>query len=324
MKPPYQLTPRILELVGDCLRLIGRCEGSPSSRPLPRLRRRNRIRTIHGSLTIEGNTLDLDQVTAVLDGKRVAGPARDVKEVTNAIAAYDQLAHLIPHSLESLCRAHELLTNGLVARPGTLRQGAVGIARAGKVMHVAPPASMVHPLLKDLLRYVRKGTDNLLVRSCVFHYELEFIHPFVDGNGRLGRLWQTVILRRQFPLFDHLPVESLVHDRQKAYYAALAKSDAAGQATAFVEFMLAAMRDALEEYAGQLVLTRPSRGDRLEHARSEFGARQFSRQAYQRCLKTVSAPTASRDLQYGVESGMLQRTGDKRTARYCFTRRREC
>jgi Fic family protein len=210
---------------------------------------------------------------------------------------------------------------GLIARPGTLRQGAVGIARRGKITHLAPPVSMVHPLMRDLLRYVRSGADNLLIRSCVFHYELEFIHPFADGNGRLGRLWQTVILRREFPVFEFLPLESLVHDRQKAYYAALAGSDAKGEATPFVEFMLAAMRDALEEYAGRLALIRPSPNDRLEYARTRFGVDVFSRQAYRNCLKTVSAPTASRDLHHGVQSGILTRTGEKRTTRYRFVGR---
>jgi Fic family protein len=209
------------------------------------LRRANRIRTVHASLAVEGNTLDLDEVEAVLDGRQVVGPAREIQGVRNALDAYERMSTWNPQHVEDLCSAHGVLTKGLVDRPGAFRRGAAGIAGGEQIVHVAPPADRVPYLVRSLLGWLAESTFHPLVQGCVFHYELEFIHPFEDGNGRLGRLWQTLILSRWDPLCALLPVEHVVRDRQSAYYAALRQADRVGRSTPFVSFMLGAILDAL-------------------------------------------------------------------------------
>jgi Fic family protein len=209
------------------------------------LRRTNRLRTIQGSLAIEGNTMTLEQVTAVVAGKRVLGSAREVQEVRGAVAAYDQLDAWDPTKREDLLAAHGVLMAGLVDRPDHFRTTAAGIQRSEEVVHVAPPAGQVRALMNDLLAWLKTTGDHPLIAACVFHYEFEFIHPFVDGNGRMGRLWQTLILSRWKPLFALVPVESLIRDQQAGYYAALNESNQAGSSTPFMAFMLQVIHDAL-------------------------------------------------------------------------------
>ncbi|MDQ3047246.1 MAG: Fic family protein, partial [Bacteroidota bacterium] len=190
-------------------------------RPPTELRKKNRIKTIQSSLAIEGNTLSLEQVTAILEDKRVLAPAKDILEVKNAIAAYNRMNTFSPFSTVDICKAHGMLMKGLIQDAGKLRTGNVGIAAGSKVTHVAPKAAMVKGLLKDLLEYAKKDEEVMLIKSCVFHYEFEFIHPFMDGNGRMGRLWQTILLNRYSPIFEFLPVESIIKSKQKQYYQAL-------------------------------------------------------------------------------------------------------
>lgn len=247
-QPPFALTPRVLSLVAEIGERVGRLSAPGSSAPAPpALRRANRLKTIQASLAIEHNSLTLEQVTALLAGKRVLGPPKEIHEVRNAFAAYEAMENWRPWSAKDLLAAHKLIMAGLVGQPGAYRSRGVGIAQGDRVVHLAPPAAGVPGLMKDLLTWL-KGTDaHPLIASCVFHYELEFIHPFEDGNGRMGRLWQTLILSRWKPLLAWVPVETVVRERQPDYYAALAASDKAGSATAFVEFMLAALLQALEE-----------------------------------------------------------------------------
>ncbi len=235
--PPYRITPDILTRVAQIAEAVGRAEASGLSRDL-RLRRINRIRTIQGSLAIEGNILSEEQIATILDGKPVVAPLRDVQEARNAIQAYDRYEQWDAASETDLLSAHETLMRGLLDAPGCYRRGGVAVMGQDRVHHVGPPAGQVPRLMADLLSWIGSTADHPLVTSSVFHYEFEFIHPFEDGNGRLGRLWQTLVLTRWKPLFAHVSVESLVRARQGDYYEAIRRSSADGESTAFVAFML--------------------------------------------------------------------------------------
>ena len=248
--PPYTITPAILSLVAEIAGGLGRIGAISGSGNVPTLRRANRIRSIHASLAIENNTLTLDQVTAVIAGKRVLGPPDEIQEVRNAFATYEAMTDWSPTSSSDLLAAHKLMLRGLADDAGRFRSRAVGIAQGSRVVHLAPPAGRVPGLVKNLLAWLRRTDAHPLIASSVFHYELEFIHPFSDGNGRLGRFWQTLILSRWNPLLAWLPVESVIHDRQADYYRVLAVCDNAGNSTAFIEFLLAALLQALGDATG--------------------------------------------------------------------------
>ncbi len=241
------MTPTIVSLVAEIAGEVGRLSALASMGGVPKLRRENRIRSIHASLAIENNTLSLDQVTAVIEGKRVLGQPREIQEVKNAFAAYEAMAEWNPASLKDLLAAHRLMLEALDDHAGKYRSGAVGIAHGREIVHLAPPADRVSGLMKDLLDWLKRTDTHPLIAGCVFHYELEFIHPFADGNGRMGRLWQTLILSRWNPLFAFLPVETVIHDRQADYYKVLAACDRAGNSTSFIEFLLDALLTALRE-----------------------------------------------------------------------------
>jgi Fic family protein len=243
--PPFDLTPEILAQVREISEGLAQAGALLPAERRIHLRRANRIRTVHASLAVEGNTLRLDEVEALLEGRQVVGPAREIQEVRNALDAYDRMGGWDPFRIEYLCGAHGTLMTGLVDRPGEFRRGAAGIAGGKQIVHVAPPADRVPFLVESLLGWLAEETVHPLVQGCVFHYELEFIHPFVDGNGRLGRLWQTLILSQWDPLCALLPVEHVVRDRQSAYYSALRQSDGVGRSTPFVSFMLGAILEAL-------------------------------------------------------------------------------
>jgi Fic family protein len=215
----------------------------------PQLRRENRIRTIHASLAIENNTLSLEQVTDIIDGKPVIAPPRDIQEVRGAVAVYEKLETWVPHSMKDLLAAHALLMHDLVNNPGKFRAGGVGIFQGSKVVHMAPPADLVYGHLEKLFQWLENTDEHPLIANCVFHYEFEFIHPFDDGNGRMGRLWQTLILSKWKPVLAYMPVETIVRNRQDAYYASLGQADAQGEATVFIEFMIQALHDALAEFS---------------------------------------------------------------------------
>lgn len=246
-QPPFTPTPAMFSHVAGIVELIERWSGRSSVSLSPQLRRENRIRTIQASLAIENNTLSVEQVTAVLDGKQVLGLPREIQEVRNAFAAYDAMAAWQPSSLQDLLAAHRLLMHGLVDNAGNWRTGGVGIYRGEQLVHMPPPASRVPELMRDLLAWLGSTDLHPLLASAVFHYEFEFIHPFEDGNGRMGRLWQTLILSCWRPVLAYLPVETVVRARQGAYYAALSSADRESECSPFVAFMLEALQGALTE-----------------------------------------------------------------------------
>ncbi len=276
------------------------------------------MRTIQASLQIEGNTLTEDQVTAVLEGKRVIAPARDLLEVRNAIACYDKLSRWSPGSAKHLLAAHKVMMSGLVNSPGAWRSKGVGIAKGDVIAHVAPPASRVPGLMNDLLEWVRMDTEvPAPIRAAVCHYEMEFIHPFEDGNGRMGRLWHSLILHQHHSIFAQVPVESAIRDRQTDYYNVLGQCDKAGKSTAFVEFALELTLEALKQVT-DIHQPRMTSAARLAAARLHFRHDTFSRKDYLQYFPGLSQATASRDLHDAVSSRIVTREGDKATARYGF------
>ncbi|MFZ2170681.1 MAG: Fic family protein [Methylococcaceae bacterium] len=244
-QPPYCITANILNSVAEISELLGRWSAGYQGALSPQLRRENRIRTIQASLAIEHNSLSLEQVTAILEGKPVLGLPREIQEVRNAFAAYEQLPHWQATNGEHLLAAHECLMLGLVDNAGQWRSGGVGIFREQELVHMAPPAAQIHRLMTDLLGWLSTTDIHPLIASCVFHYEFEFIHPFSDGNGRLGRLWQTLILSQWRAEMAYLPVESIIREQQSEYYRVLGEADQASDCTVFIEFMLRALAQAL-------------------------------------------------------------------------------
>lgn len=248
-QPPFTITPSILNQVVEIGELLGHW-AAHSGRNSPLLRKENRIRTIQASLAIEHNSLTIGQVTAIMEDKRVLAPEKDIQEVRNAILAYEKLPEWKPWTLKDLLSAHRLLMLGLVDNPGKLRMGDVGVYRGNQLVHMAPPASQINRLIADLLVWLKETELHPLITSSVFHYEFEFIHPFSDGNGRMGRLWQTLILSQWRSELAWLPVETLIHFQQDRYYQILGECDRASDCTAFIEFMLQNMAEALREGIG--------------------------------------------------------------------------
>ncbi len=248
-QPPFTINAEIVALVAEIAETLGRLALRRESSGLLKLRRADRIRTVQGSLAIEGNTLTEEQITAILEGKRVLAPAREIQEARNALLAYERLGSWRSNLLADLLAAHAVLMEGLVDAPGVFRTGGVGIMKGQDIIHLAPPADRVPALMKDLLAWIGSSKDHPLIASSVFHYEFEFIHPFPDGNGRMGRLWQTLMLARWKPLMAFMPVETMIHKNQAEYYAAINQSTAVGDSAAFIAFMLRMIRDAVTETA---------------------------------------------------------------------------
>lgn len=247
-KPPFEITNQIIDYVAEIAELVGRLTVSSPLSTSPTLRRANRIRTIHGSLAIEQNTLSLEQVTAVLNGKYVLAPPKDIAEVKNAYEIYERLDELDPYSVDDLLTAHGIMTRGLVEESGMFRTRPVGVVdKDGHILHFGTLPQYVPDLVTELLNWTKTSEVHMLIRSCVFHYELELIHPFADGNGRVGRLWHTLLLSKWNLAFTWLPVESIIHDRQQEYYKAINASNDAGESTVFIEFMLSAIKASLIE-----------------------------------------------------------------------------
>ncbi|MDE7283393.1 MAG: Fic family protein [Lachnospiraceae bacterium] len=245
--PPFSMTEEITNLVIEIGEQVGRVETYDTLQPNPKLRRESRIKSIHSSLAIEQNTLTLDQVTDVIDGKIVLGSPQDIREVKNAYEAYERVSVLDPYSVKNLLLAHKIMMEGLVKEAGRFRSGNVGVYAGKQLIHAGSPANYVPDLMKQLFDWMKKSKLHPLVKSCIFHYEFEFIHPFTDGNGRTGRLWQSLILQKWKGFFAWMPIETLIYSKQEGYYKALNASNSAGESTIFVAFMLEVIRDALRD-----------------------------------------------------------------------------
>ena len=245
--PPFTMNEEITNLIVEIGEYVGTITTYDAMRPNPILRRENRIKTIHSSLAIEQNTLTLEQVTDVINGKRILGPPQDIREVKNAYEAYERVSVLDPYSVKNLLLAHRIMMEGLVKEAGSFRSGNVGVYAGAELIHAGTPAKYVPDLMDQLFTWLKQSRYHPLVKSCVFHYEFEFIHPFADGNGRTGRLWQSLILQKWKEVFAWIPIETLVYENQEEYYKVLQRFDNVGDSTEFVEFMLGMIRNALKE-----------------------------------------------------------------------------
>jgi Fic family protein len=314
MKPPYDISTKILKLITAISEKIGEVNANYLTKQSPQLRKQNRIKTIHSSLQIEGNTLTEEQITALIENKRVIGPEKEVLEVLNAIRVYEKLEEYKLDSDKSFLKAHQELMKGLIESAGKYRKQGVGIIKGSKVEHIAPPYENVPYLMKDLFEYVKDPEELTLIKSCVFHYEMEFIHPFLDGNGRMGRLWQTLILMSEYPVFEFLPFETLISQTQNEYYEALAMSDKSGKSTFFIEYML----EVIDKSLGNL-LNYNNRVlkdiDRLDYF-LKLGIKEFTRKDYMNTFKDLSSATASRDLKKGVELQLFESSGSQNKTKY--------
>lgn len=311
-KPPFEITNQMIDYVAEIAELVGRLDSSNLLSTNPTLRRTNRIRTIHGSLAIEQNTLSLEQVTAVLNGKRVLAPPKDIAEVRNAYEIYEHLEELDPYSVDDLLTAHGIMTRGLIEESGMFRTRPVGVADSeGHILHLGTLPQYVPDLVMELLEWVKTSSVHMLIRSCVFHYELELIHPFADGNGRVGRLWHTLLLSKWNPAFAWLPVESIIHDRQQEYYEAINASNIVGESTAFITFMLSAIKASLIDAINSRDEMSDGKMDkatlRWKKIQQYLRTHDYIMNADVRELCGVSAATANRILAQKVAGGDLKK-----------------
>ena len=290
-KPPFSFTPKIIDGLTRVSLLLGRVQTKGLSVPGPKLRKENQILTIHSTLAIEGNTLSFNQITDVLEGKKVRGRANEILAVQNA----------------------------LIENPGKIRTKNVGILKGKKVIHAAPSAKIVSEQMSKLFDWMKRDKDiHILLKSCIAHYEIEFIHPFMDGNGRMGRFWQSLILMDLDPVFKYLPMESIIRERQEEYYQVLRESDKEGTSTIFIEFMLEVIEQSLIELIEKSPPTTNTQERRLELAREIFKEKKFSRKDYMSAMPEISTATASRDLKAWYDVGHIQRQGERNQTKYFF------
>lgn len=321
-KPPFEITNAILDKIAEIAELVGHVNASQGLSTNPTLRRTNRIRTIYSSLAIEQNTLSLEQVTAVLNGKRIIAPPKDIAEVKNAYEIYEMMDSLNPYSADDLLNAHAVITRGLVEESGCFRSGPVGVVdKQGNILHFGTLPDYVPSLVIELLDWVRDSDFHMLIKSCVFHYELELIHPFADGNGRIGRLWHTLLLTQWKPMFAWLPVESIIHDQQDEYYQVINRSNNEAESTAFIEFMLSAIREALTEAVKtgsiESMDTEEQRWYQIERFLKKNGT---ITNADVREMLGVSSATANRILAKMTEDGKIRKTRIGRSWGYTIIR----
>ena len=309
--PPYTITNKIVDLIAGISELIGHITVTSGLNNNPKLRRANRIKTIQASLAIENNTLTVEQITALLNGKRILGTPAEIKEVKNAYEVYEQLLTFNPYSVSDLLKAHGILMADLVKNAGHFRTGGVGVFKGRQVVHMAPPAEFVPEHIGNLINWYQKSTAHPLIKSAVFHYEFEFIHPFADGNGRIGRLWHTLLLSKWNPVFSWLPVESIIHDHQQEYYDAINASNDAGESIAFIEFMLSTIKASLIDAIHTSDAMRAGKMDkktlRWQKIEQFLQTHEYIMNADVRELCGVSAATANRILTNLVDMGDLIR-----------------
>lgn len=314
MKPPYEITSQIVSLCSEISELIGMIKAQHSDVVKPKLRKENKIKTIHNTLKIEGNTLSEEQISTILDNKAVWGTQNEITEVINANKLYESINQYSAHSEKDFLNAHKILMSGLIPQSGKYRTSSVGIAKGEELQHIAPPHQNVKFLIRDLFNYIKSNEDHSFIKSCVAHYEIEFIHPFSDGNGRMGRFWQTLILSEYNQIFKSIPFESIVSQKQDEYYKVLSKCDKKGSSTLFIAFMLKILKEALSNYIDKT--QKPlSAKDRLTYF-TQSRKHDFTRKDYLAVFSDISTATASRDLALGVKMNLFKKTGTKNQTIY--------
>ena len=317
-QPPFKISSLILKLSQDISHELGVLSGAKLY-PVPiELRRKNRIKTIQSSLAIEGNTLDIEQITSIIDSKQIIAPKKDIVEVQNAIIVYDKLSLWNPMFIQDLQEAHRLLMKNLIVSNGKWRTTGVGIFKKQEVSHMAPPSKRVPILIENLFNFLKhEQNSSWLLKACIFHYELEFIHPFIDGNGRIGRLWQQLLLMKENPIFEFISVESIIKQNQAEYYNALGECDQQGESTIFIEFSLKQILTTLKQYTASISSQAINPQQRLEYAKNHITA-WFTRKDYILLHKDISSATASRDLAAGLEKNILLKIGSNNQVQYKF------
>ena len=315
-QPKYSISSKSVNLVAEIATLITKIDPDAVIMDL-RLRKRNRVKSIQSSLQIEANSMTLDQITDIIDGKRVIGPPRDIQEVKNTIKAYELLPKLDPYSVDDLLKVHETMMMGIVDEPGKFRKVGVNVVNShtGEVIHYAPHPDYVPRFIEELMQWASSSEDHPLIKSCVFHHEFEFIHPFVDGNGRTGRLWQNLILSKWNPVFEWIPVESFVRDRQSDYYRCIKEATDQNDTSVFIEFMLESIRDSLLESTDDVK-------DLRIRILSMIKSGTFTTSKEASKILGVSERTIGRTLASLKEDGIIIRTGSNKTGTWKLTRRR--
>ena len=306
--PPFDITNKIIQYVAEISELVAKLTYSEKLSSNPTLRRTNLIRTIQGSLAIEQNTLTVEQITALLNGKRVIAPPKDIAEVKNAYEIYEHMENINPYDENSLLKAHGVMMKGLIEEAGMFRTKNIGVVnKDGEILHFGTLPQYVPNLINELLEWTEKSDMHMLIKSCVFHYEFELIHPFADGNGRMGRLWHTLLLSKWKGIFAHLPVESIIHDRQQEYYDAINMSNSKGKSTDFIEFMLSAIKEALCDATGEENAKDNSEDEKWLRISKFIEENEYIMNTDIRNMFGVSSATASRMLNRLSSEGKLER-----------------
>ena len=312
--PPFTMTDEITNLVIEIAELTGAMTVSEQLSKNPKLRRDNRIKSIQSSLAIEQNTLTVEQVSDVIDGKRIFGPPQDIREVKNAFEAYEAMTGLNPYSVKDLLKAHKIMMEGLVKEAGIFRSKGVGIYAGKQLIHAGTPANYVPDLIGQLFSWLKKSKLHPLIKSCIFHYEFEFIHPFADGNGRIGRLWHTLILAKWQEFFLWIPIETIIHERQNDYYKALNASNTDGESTIFVQFMLELIRDLLKELSYNGAMNKKKTLDEKLFDLLKEDSNQTAAGLAE--MVGVSQRTVQRALKRLIDDGKIEHVGSNRFGHY--------
>lgn len=312
--PPFTMTDEITNLVIEIAEITGAMTVSEQLSKNPKLRRVNRVRSIHSSLAIEQNSLTREQVSDIIDGKRVLGPPQDIREVQNAYEAYEIMTKLNPYSVKDLLKAHKIMMGGLVKEAGVFRSKGVGVYAGEQLIHAGTPANYVPGLIGQLFDWLKKSNLHPLIKGCIFHYEFEFIHPFVDGNGRLGRLWHTLILAKWQEFFLWIPIETLIHKRQDDYYKALNASNAVSESTIFVQFMLLLIRDLLKELSHNGVMNKEKTLDEKLFGLLKENGKQSAAELAE--IVGSSPRTVQRALKRLMDDGKIEHVGSNRFGHY--------
>lgn len=318
-KTSFIINSNILLYTQNIYRELGYLSGAKLNITPIALRKNNKIKTIQSSLAIEGNNLNIEQITAILEGKKVLGPRKDIIEAQNAIEVYNLLRKLNPLIIKDFLSTHKIMMNNLISDNGQWRKKQVGILKENKVTYIVPQAKMVPSLINDLFHFINYNNSiSWIIKACIFHYELEFIHPFSDGNGRMGRLWQQLLLMKEDGIFEYMPIELLIKNNQETYYQVLTKCDKERSSTLFIEFMLEHILFALKDYSDNTLTEVNTAFSRLLFAQEKFKIKWFSRKEYMLLHKNISTATASRDLKLGLEKGILSYLGSRNQTLYKF------